>query len=172
MNMSENTITASNAGNQTAQEGAGGENPSAEGSRTFTQDEVNSLLAKERRSAESRYAGYEDFKAKAEEFEKLQEANKTELEKANERLAKANTELEALKAEKERAEAIAAAAKEHGVDADMLSRMAGDVEENALFLKERAEAAPKYPSVPDEGSAGAFKPEPDKDWLRAKLEKK
>ena len=74
--MSENTA---NAGNQTV-EGTGSENPAAEGSRTFTQEEVNSMLANERRSTEAKFKGYEDCKAKAEEYDKQQEASKSELE--------------------------------------------------------------------------------------------
>ena len=172
MDMS-NTITADAAGNQTV-DGTGSENPSAEGSRTFTQEEVNSMLAKEHRTTEAKFEGYADFKAKAEEYDKQQEASKTELQKANDALSKAKAELSSLRAEKERAEAVAAAAKEHGVDADMLSRMAGDVEANALFLKERADAAPKYPDVPDEGSAGAggAAGADTGDWLRKKLEER
>lgn len=167
MHMSENTAEA---GNQTV-EGTGSENPSAEGSRTFTQEDVNKMIAKERRETEAKFAGYADFKAKAEQFDALEEAKKSELEKANDALAKANAELEELKAEKERAAAVAAAAKEHGVDADMLARMAGDVEDNAAFLAEKAASRPKYPDVPDEGSSGSRAPE-QKDWLRKKLEQR
>lgn len=50
--------------------------------KTFTQDEVNSLLADTKRRAQSRYADYDDLKTKAAEFDKLQEDNASELQKA------------------------------------------------------------------------------------------
>ena len=148
-----NTITAENAGNTTAE--AGSENQEAAGSRTFTQEEVNSMLAKERRETQAKSAGYEDFKAKAEEFDKQQEASKTELEKANDKLAKANAELDALKAEKEHAAIVAQVAKETGVALSVVESLNGtDLE----TLKAQAEAiAEQYkqpagaPSVPEAG---------------------
>ena len=41
--------------------------------RTFTQDEVNRLLAKERRDQEARFAGYDELKAKAAKFDEVEE---------------------------------------------------------------------------------------------------
>lgn len=50
--------------------------------KSYTQDEVNAFLAKDRHKTQARYADYDDLKTKAAEFDKLQEANATELEKA------------------------------------------------------------------------------------------
>ena len=171
--MSENTAEA---GNQTAQQGAGGENPSREGSRTFTQEEVNSMLAKERRDTEAKFAGYADLKAKAEEYDKQVEAGKSELERANDKLAKANAELNALKAEKERAAIVAQVAKDTGVPLSVVESLNG---EDAEALKEQAESiaaqykqpggAPKVPEAgtfPKEGADGNTE-----DWLRKELTK-
>lgn len=41
------------------------------GGRVFTQQELNSIVAQERRDAAARYAGFDDFKAKAEQFDLL-----------------------------------------------------------------------------------------------------
>ena len=54
---------------------------------------------------------------------------------------------ERLEGERARAEQVAKAASEHGVDAALLARMSGDVEENALFLKQQLAAMPKYPTL-------------------------
>jgi len=50
--------------------------------KSFTQDEVNQLLAAEKRRIQGKYEGFDGLKAKAAEFDKLQEANASELEKA------------------------------------------------------------------------------------------
>lgn len=64
--------------------------------RTFTQDEVNAIAATERRKAEERFAGYEDLKAKAEQFDAAQDAAKTDLQRATERAETAEKRAHAL----------------------------------------------------------------------------
>lgn len=162
--MSDSTNTAAEAGQATEPAVAGegntaqGENQPAGGSRTFTQEQVNSMLARERRDAESRFSDYADLQAKAARLDEIEEKNKSELEKAVEALEKAKAERDAAIAERdakqaeiERAAAVAKAAREHGVDADVLSRMEGDVEENAALLAQKAASVPKYPDIPDGG---------------------
>lgn len=169
MHMSENgtaqagsTTTPNDGGNAaTAQAGAGSQ--AAAGSRTFTQDEVNSLLAKERRETEAKFAGFDDFKAKAARLDEIEEASKSDLEKAQASAEKWKARAEKLEADAKRAEEIARAAEEHGVDAAMLARMEGDVGENAAFLKERMAAAQKYPSVVDNGNQGPTAPKSKKE---------
>ena len=53
--------------------------------KTFTQEEVNSIVAERLGRDRQKYSDYESLKQKAEEFDKLQEANKSELQKATER---------------------------------------------------------------------------------------
>ena len=104
-----------------------------------------------------------DWKAEARKWEDRAKANRKAQEAAEEALAahkgeyeSTKAELDALKAEKARAEAVRTAAKEHGVDADLLARMEGDVEENAKFLASR----PKYQAVHDAGEKKAPAPAP------------
>jgi len=146
------TSTANDAGNNTAQ-GAGGSQAAA-GSRTFTQDEVNSLLAKEKRDMQAKFSDYEDLKAKAAQLDAIEEANKTDLEKAQAEAARYKKEADELKAAAKRAADVTEMAGKYGVDAALLARMDGDVEENAKFLKERGDAQQKYPSTFDGGSQG------------------
>jgi predicted metal-dependent hydrolase len=47
----------------------------------FTQDQVNDFLAREQSKIESKYADYGDLKTAAEKLSKIEEANKTDLEK-------------------------------------------------------------------------------------------
>lgn len=70
--------------------------PVEQSGRTFTQDEVNAIAAAERRKAEERFAGYEDLKAKAEQFDAAQDAAKTDLQRATERAETAEKRAHAL----------------------------------------------------------------------------
>lgn len=70
--------------------------PAEQQTRTFTQDEVNAIAATERRKAEERFAGYDDLKAKAEQFDAAQDAAKTDLQRATERAEAAEKRAHAL----------------------------------------------------------------------------
>lgn len=146
--------TANEAGNNNLTAQVAGGSQAAAGSRTFTQEEVNSLLARERRDTEAKYAGYDDYKAKAEQLDAIEEANKSDLEKAQAEAAKYKAKAEKYEADAKRAADVADMAAKYGVDAALLARMDGDVEENAKFLKERGDTQPKYPNTYDGGSQG------------------
>ena len=122
----------------------------AEEVRTFTQEEVDSIVGERLKRERAKYDGFDEFKAKAAKFDEMEQANKSELEKLVEERDKLRSENETMKAEREREKLIAKVVAETGVDAETLSRMSGDVEENAAFLKERMDKA-KYPTVPDYG---------------------
>ena len=64
--------------------------------KIFTQAEANSFLKKEEAKIKAKYSDYAELKEKAAKFDELAEANKTELEKANERAAKLQAELDKL----------------------------------------------------------------------------
>ena len=126
--------------------------------RTFTQAEMDAIIGDRLKRERAKYADYEDVKAKAQQFDAAQEAAKTDLEKAveerdrlKEQLKEQQEQLEQWKAERDRAEQVAKAAAEHGVDPALLARMAGDVDENAAFLKQQLAAQPRYPNLTDKG---------------------
>lgn len=119
--------------------------------RTFTQAEMDAIIGDRLKRERAKYADYEDVKAKAAQFDAVQEAAKTDLEKAVEERDRLKEQLEQWKAERDRAEQVAKAAAEHGVDAAVLARMAGDVDENAQFLKQQMAAQPRYPTLNDQG---------------------
>lgn len=125
--------------------------------KTYTQEQVEQIVKERLKNVKSAPpADYEELKAKAEKFDAAEEAAKSELQKAVERAEKAETELKGLMEKQAHAQAVKEAAKEHGVDEETLSRMTGDVEQNAVFLKERKEAQkPAYPSVVDNGELPA-----------------
>ena len=143
--MPENTETVENA-----TQGA-----PAEAERTFTQAEMDAIigdrLKRERAKAAEKYANYDELLQKASAFDEMQEASKSELQKAVEERDKLKAELDKMQAERERAELVARVAAEKGVDAALLARMSGDVEANAEFLMAR----PKYEAVHDAGETKA-----------------
>lgn len=108
--------------------------------KTFTQKEldgiVNERLARERKKYEG--IDLEELKSKAAKFDQMEEANKTELEKANERANALQAKLESIQKEKELSEMREQVAKEIGIPADLLN---GDSEEEC---KKQAEAIKAY----------------------------
>lgn len=122
------------------------------GDKTYTQEQVNDIVAKRlARVKATPPDDYEELRAKAARLDELEEASKSELQKATERADKLKRELDGLKAEAKRREEVAAAAEKHGVDAELLGRMAGDPEENAGFLAAREGGARRYPQTRDSG---------------------
>ena len=124
----------------------------AEPERTFTQAEMDAIIGDRLKRERAKYADYDELAQKAKAYDEAEEASKSELQKAVEERDRLQAKLEKLEAERARAEAVAKAAAENGVDAELLSRMSGDVEENAAFLKTQM-AKQSYPSVPDYGEA-------------------
>jgi len=49
--------------------------------KTFTQDQVNAFMAEEKRKTQATFADYDDLKAKAEKFDKAEQASLSELER-------------------------------------------------------------------------------------------
>ena len=144
---------------ETPTQGAPAENNAKE-PRTFTQEEFEAELGKRVFRERNKYADYDELKAKAAEYDQLQEASKSELQRAVEERDKLKAELDRLQAEREHAETVARVAAEKGVDAALLARMSGDVDENAEFLKKQLEALPKYEPVHDAGEKDVAAPKP------------
>jgi len=127
------------------------ENVTEEEQKTFTQAEVNSFLKKDREKMSAKYADYDDLKAKAEKLDEIEAANKSELEKANERAAKLESELNAIK-EAEKLRVIREeVAKNTGIPAHLLTGTTKEqCEEQAAAIADFAKPAP-YPTVKDAG---------------------
>ena len=95
-------------------------------------------------------ADYDDLKAKAAQFDAAQEAGKTELQKANEKAAKLQQQLDALNSANTLREVRAKVSAATGVPADLLS---GDTEEACTAQAQAILkfAKPGYPNVRDGG---------------------
>lgn len=128
------------------------ETMSEETQNTFTQEEVNKMIGERLSREREKYANYDELKAKAEKYDEVQEASKTELQKAEERAndlqAKYDSMIKADTLRKIREKV----SEETGVPASLLN---ADTEE---ACKTQAEAilafkgtAPAYPSIKDKG---------------------
>ena len=119
--------------------------------RTFTQTELDTIVRERLQRERNKYADYDAYKEKAEKFDAAEEARKTELQKATERVTALETELNALKKSNEVRAIRDQVAKETGVPATLLT---ADTEE---ACKEQAEAIKAfaqpsgYPVVNDAG---------------------
>ncbi len=128
------------------------ENSNEVPAKTFTQEELNAIVADRLDRERKKYEGFEDFKAKAAKLDEIEEASKSELQKATERAQALEAELSGFK----KAEAIRSlrekVAKETGVPANLLS---GDDEDSckaqAEAIKEYANTGNAYPQVKDGG---------------------
>ena len=132
---------------------AGNATQGASAEKTFTQAEMDAIIGERLNRLKAKYADYDELKDKAAKFNEAEEASKSELQKAVEERDKYKADLDKLNQELARAEKVAKVAAEKGVDAELLARMAGDVEENAEFLKGQQESKPKYGAVQDGGEA-------------------
>lgn len=146
-------------------------NTASEG-KTFTQEQVNAMLADQKRKAGEKFADYGDLKTKAARLDEIEAANATELEKA----VKAARD-EATTAERTRTASILAAAEARAQASERFQNPAtavrlldlsgvpvteeGEVDANAVkgLLDALAESDPYLlkatkPTVPTPGQAG------------------
>lgn len=163
---------AENENTQTQENGAqGAENkaPETAAGKTFTQDEVNALIAARVNRVEAKYADYEAMKTKLAEYEK---DGNLKPEEANKKIAELTTELDALK----KADGIRVMrekiSKETGIPAHLLT---AETEEEctaqANSIKEFAQPG-KYPTVPDGGETHGGKPSTSQqfaDWFTEQI---
>lgn len=138
--------------------------------RTFTQSEVDAIVRERLTRDRVKYADYEALREKAQRLDQLEEASKTELQKAQDRANALDSELKALKQANALRELRQQIATETGVPARLLT---ATTEED---LKAQAEqimefARPGYPVIRDGGEIPALPPSKQKtrdqfaDWF-------
>lgn len=135
--------------------------------QTFTQEDVNRIVAKR----VAKYSDYEDLKEKAAKFDAAEEANKSDLQKAIERADSLQSELDSLKAAEQLRSVREEVATAKGIPQNLLT---GSTKEEC---EAQADALLKwgrpndYPKVPDSGEIGNPVPKATRDqfaeWLNA-----
>lgn len=143
--MSETVTQETNATPETVEESTIAE------SKTFTQAELDKIVAERLTRERQKFAGFDELKEKAAKFDELEESSKTELQKATERAAKLENELNAYKKAEEVRTIRAKVAEETGIPAHLLTE---DTEESCTEQARAiiAYANPdKYPVLNDGG---------------------
>lgn len=89
--------------------------------KTFSQEELNAVVEDRLARERKKYADYEALKDKASKFDAMEEASKSELQKATERATALEAELKQLKADADLRDLRESVAKETGVPANLLT---------------------------------------------------
>lgn len=89
--------------------------------KTFTQSELDAVVKDRLKREREKYADYEDIKAKATKFDELEQANKSELEKANEQVNALKAELEGIRKANELRDLRNRIANENNVPVELLT---------------------------------------------------
>lgn len=111
------------------------ENTETNQGRTFTQAELDAIIGDRVARERSKFADYEELKSKASQFDEIADANKTELQKATERVAELEAQIAAREAADKQAEVISSISKEYRIPEQFRSLLTASDEEG---LREQA----------------------------------
>lgn len=143
--------------------------PTATEPQTFTQDDVNRIIAKR----VAKYADYDELKQKATKFDEQVEAGKSELQKATEKASSLQAELDALKEAESVRKMREEVADAKGIPAKLLTgKTAEECEAQAAELIAWAQKSNSgYPKVPDGGDPLSSKPAREQfaEWLNTQI---
>lgn len=130
-------------GEPPAGQNTNGEGDNAKNTTTSNAKEFSHALAarveEEKAKLEARYAGYDEYKAKAAKYDANESGNAAKLEAADKKIEALTKEITTLKATAERETLIGQLAKDTGLGRDVISRLKGDGDElkaNAKALKD------------------------------------
>lgn len=89
--------------------------------RTFTQSDVNAIVEDRLGRERKKYSDYDELKAKADKYDQLENANKTELQKERERADAAEAKLQSYTKAEAARQIREDVAKEKGIPAHLLT---------------------------------------------------
>ncbi len=118
--------------------------------KSFSQAEVDAIVGERLARERAKYPDYDDLKSKAAEYDKLQEASKSELQKAQEKSAKLQAQIDTMKKASQVRDIRDKVSHDTGVPVELLS---GEDEDSC---KKQAESilkfakGSKYPGIREE----------------------
>lgn len=128
---------------------SGAENEPA--NTTFSQEDVNRIVADRVARERAKYADYDALKEKAAKFDEAEEASKSELQKATERADSLQSQLDSYKKAEKLRSIHEEVSKETGVPANLLTgETKEDCEAQAKAIMSFAKPE-SFPAVPDGG---------------------
>lgn len=139
--------------------------------RTFTQAELDEIVESRLHRERSKFSDYEDIKLKAQKYDEAQEASKTELEKANDRVNALQAQLDSLNKEKELHSIREKVAQTYGIPIHLLQGETEEVcSEQAKAILEFSKKG-SYPTLKDGGEVSETPKITKADILSIKNEK-
>ena len=143
--------------------------------RTFTQDEVNAIVKGRLEKESAKFADYEELQKKASKLDEIEEANKTELQKATEKADALQKQIDEMTKATELRDIREKVSTETGVPMSLLS---ADNEEDckaqaeAILNFANANKTVNYPTVKDGGEVTNFETKKSvqdqfADWFKA-----
>lgn len=145
------------AGQNTHGEGDNAKNTTTDNAKEFSHA-LAARVEEEKAKLEARYAGYDEYKAKAAKYDAGEGDNAAKLEAADKKIESLTNEIAALKATAERETLIGQIAKDTGLDRDVIGRLKGDGDElkaNAKALKDSLRPNIGLPTPPASKTATA-----------------
>lgn len=165
--------TANNAQETATQE------TEAKEQKTFTQEELNQIVSERVKKERSKYEGFEEMKTKAAKYEKLQEDSKSDLQKAEDKAAKLEEELNSMKKADEIRKIKSDVAQKTGIPEELLIGETEEAcEEQAKAIKDFVDKkieearANGYPHLRDSGETHGAKSSTSQqfaDWFKNQL---
>lgn len=138
------------AGQNTNGEGDNAKNTTTDNAKEFSHA-LAARVEEEKAKLEAKYAGYDEYKAKAAKYDANESAASAKLEAADKRIETLTKEITTLKATAERETLIGQLAKDTGLSRDVISRLKGDGDElkaNAKALKDSLKPNIGLPTPP------------------------
>lgn len=155
----------SDTGNQGNQNAGNGGTPNVSGgnqgggAKTFTQEEIDQIVEARLGRERAKYSDYEELAAKAKQFDEQEEANKSELEKYQDKYKKAKDELDTLKKKNQVLDIRKKVSEATGVPVELLPY--DTEEENTEYAKRLSEYKnPEKDRYPGVGTAGNHRSQP------------
>lgn len=140
-------------------------------SKTFTQADIDRIVADRVDRERKKYADYNDLKSRAAKLQEIEDAKKSETDKLNDQLAAAQVELQTLRVEKIRQQA----GRDAKLDPELWEFITESDPETALEQAKRLAKRTAAPEPPEPARAdmrqGARTPAPAgqsaNDWIRS-----
>ena len=143
------------AGQNTNGEGDNAKNTTTDNAKEFSHA-LAARVEEEKAKLEAKYAGYDEYKAKAAKYDAGEGDNAAKLEAADKKIEALTKEIATLKATAERETLIGQLAKDTGLDPSIIGRLKGDGDElkaNAKSLKDSLKPNIGLPTPPAANTA-------------------
>jgi len=119
--------------------------------KMIPQDEVNKIVQDRISRERAKFADYEEMKAKAAKFDEMEEAGKSELQKAQDKVQALEAQIQSINKEKEISQIRTQVAQAKGVPADLLTGETQEACESQADKILSFAQAQSYPVVKDGG---------------------